>query len=66
MCRQHEPERGLGVSRNPPFEIDVLAEMLDYAFANPPYRPASDATASISISIFGFGRAWTTQVVRAG
>jgi hypothetical protein len=30
------------------------------------YRGASDATHSISISIFGFGSAWTTQVVRAG
>jgi hypothetical protein len=30
------------------------------------YRPASDATPSISISIFGLGSAWTTQVVRAG
>ena len=30
------------------------------------HRPASDATASISISIFGLGSAWTTQVVRAG
>ena len=27
---------------------------------------ANDATASISISIFGSGSAWTTQVVRAG
>jgi len=30
------------------------------------HRPASDATASISISIFGSGSACTTQVVRAG
>ena len=27
---------------------------------------ASDATDSISINIFGSGKAWTTQVVRAG
>jgi len=26
----------------------------------------SDATPSISISMFGSGKAWTTQVVRAG
>jgi hypothetical protein len=30
------------------------------------YRPASEATPSISISIFGLGSACTTQVVRAG
>jgi hypothetical protein len=30
------------------------------------YRPASDATHSISISIAGLGSALTTQVVRAG
>jgi hypothetical protein len=30
------------------------------------YPFASDATASISISIFGLGSACTTQVVRAG
>jgi len=29
-------------------------------------HPASDATTSISISIFGLGSACTTQVVRAG
>src|ERR1700716_2180959 len=45
--------------------------MADCAFANPPHglagqRPARDATHSISISIAGFGSAWTTQVVRAG
>ncbi len=33
----------------------------------PPHHPfASEATASISISIFGSGSACTTQVVRAG
>ncbi len=33
---------------------------------HPSYAFASDATASISISIFGSGSACTTQVVRAG
>jgi hypothetical protein len=36
------------------------------AMTNNRKRYASDATHSISISIFGSGNAWTTQVVRAG
>jgi hypothetical protein len=41
-------------------------EAMGIASLHPSYVFASDATASISISIFGSGSACTTQVVRAG
>src|SRR5437016_10550630 len=45
---------------------DALPRVAGYWPARKDHHLASEATHSISISIFGSGSAWTTQVVRAG
>ena len=70
------PNRNIPVSTSPSSEIRKIRNLLGAVGAGvagdsmlpvlPDQRPARDATHSISISIAGFGSAWTTQVVRAG